>query len=233
MVTRHISKEKYIIVAIITGGIFLLGVLFGLVIEGKRLSYVSEISKGQNLDFSSLQLQYAFIDQLSQENNCDAVSKTFEKNIESLENTRERLETFDEDAKINKGEFDMLKREYVLAQIKYWLLAKKTKELCHEDIVTILYFFSDDKECPDCNNQAFVLTYLKKRFKEKLLIFSFDSKLNEEPMISTLQSTYDISNYPSIVIESEKYEGLTKKEDILKIICPHYLTKIDECVDLK
>lgn len=233
MVIRHISKEKYIVAGLITGGIFILGVLFGLLIEGKRLSYVDDISKEQNLDFSSLQLQYAFIDQLSQEKNCEGVSKTFEENIENLEVTRIRLETFDEGAKLNKKDFDMLKREYILAQIRYWLLAKKTKELCGDDIVTILYFFSDDKECPDCNNQAFVLTYLKKIFKEKLLIFSFDSKLKEEPMISILKSTYGVSKFPSIVIEGKKYEGLTKKEDILKIICPHYSTKIDECANIK
>jgi len=52
-------------------------------------------------------------------------------------------------------------------------------------------------------------------------------------MISTLQSTYDISNYPSIVIGNDKYEGLTNKDDILKIICPHYSTKVEDCADLK
>jgi len=227
---RKVSKDKYIIAALITAGIFVLGLLLGLVIEGKRVSYIEDVSREQNLDFSSLQLQYAYIDQLSQENNCEAVSKTFEKNIENLESTRIRLENFDENAKLNKKEFDSLKREYTLAQIRYWLLAKKTKELCGDDIVTILYFFSDDKECSQCNNQAFVLTYLKKRFREKLLIFSFDSRFYQEPMINLLKNTYDIYAYPSIVIEGEKYEGLIKTEEALEAICPHYVSKIEDCI---
>jgi len=226
---RKMSTDKYIVAALITAGVFILGLLLGLVIEGKRVSYIEDMSREQNLDFSSLQLQYAYIDQLSQENNCEAVSKTFEKNIENLESTRIRLENFDESAKLNKQEFDLLKREYTLAQIRYWLLAKKTKELCAEDIVTILYFFSDDKECPQCDNQAFVLTYLKKRFKEKLLIFSFDSKFADEPLISILKTTYDISTFPALVIEGDKYEGLTNTEEVLANICPYYSTKIDEC----
>jgi len=229
MVTRKISKNKYIIAALITGGIFTLGLLLGLVIEGKRVSYIEEVSKEQKLDFSSLQLQYAYIDQLSQENNCEAVSKTFEKNIENLETTRIRLEGFDKDARINKQEFDLLKRDYTLAQIRYWLLAKKTKEVCGEDIVTILYFFSDDKECSQCDEQAFVLTYLKKKFKDKLLIFSFDSQFSQEPMIDLLKNTYDISTYPAIVIEGEKYEELTKIESVLENICLHYTSEIEEC----
>lgn len=207
--------------------------MLGVVIEGKRVGYIDEVSKTQNLDFSSIQLQYAFIDQLSQENNCEAVSKTFEKNIENLEATRSRLESFDKDAKLNKKDFDMLKREYILAQIRYWLLAKRTKNLCGSDIVTILYFFSDEQECPQCDNQAFVLTYLKKVFKDKLLIFSFDSKFSQEAMISILESTYDVSKYPSLVIEGEKYEGLMKTKEVLKNMCPHYSTEIEECSKFK
>ena len=229
MVTRKASKDKYVIAALITGGIFVLGLLLGLVIEGKRVSYIDDVSREQNLDFSSLQLQYVYIDQLSQEKNCEAVSKTFEKNIENLETTRLRLENFDESAKINKQDFDLLKREYTLAQIRYWLLAKKTKELCGDDIVTILYFFSDEEECSQCDNQAFVLTYLKKRFKEKLLIFSFDSKFTDEPLISILKTTYDISTFPTIIIEGNKYEGITKTEEVLEEICSYYSSEIEDC----
>jgi lysyl-tRNA synthetase class II len=226
---RKVSKEKYIVAGLITGGIFILGLLLGFVIEGKRVGYIEEISKEQNLDFSSLQLQYAYIDQLSQENNCEAVSRTFEKSIESLEATRSRLENFDESAQLNRQEFDLLKREYTLAQIRYWLLAKKTKELCGDELVTVLYFFSDERECSQCNNQAFSLTYLKKRFREKLLIFSFDSKFEDEPLISILKSSYEISRFPTLVIEGEKFEGFTETEKILESICPYYSSEIKEC----
>lgn len=226
---RKISREIYIVAALITLGVFLLGLLLGLVIEGKRTNYIESVSKEQNLDFSSLQVQYAFIDQLSQEKNCNAVAKTFEENIKNLESTRLRIESFDENAKLNKNEFDLLKRDYTLAQLRYWLLAKTTKELCGEDIVSILYFFSDDKECPNCNEQAFVLTYLKKLFKEKLLIFSFDSKFEKEPMINLLEKSYNITKYPALIIEGKKYEGFNGKEDILNTICKYYTSKIETC----
>ena len=226
---RKISKEIYIVAALITSGVFLLGLLLGLVIEGKRTDYIESVSKKQNLDFSSLQVQYAFIDQLSQEKNCNAVAKTFEENIKNLESTRLRIENFDRDATLNKNEFDLLKRDYTLAQLRYWLLAKRTKELCGSDIVSILYFFSDDEECPNCNQQAFVLTYLKKLFKENLLIFSFDSKFEKEPMINLLKKSYDIARYPTLIIEDKKYENFNDKEDILTIICRHYSSTIEPC----
>jgi len=219
---RKVNTEKYIVAAIITIGIFLFGLLLGLVMEGKRATYIESLSRQQNLEYNSLQLQYAFMDQLSKEENCDAVSKTFEDNIKSLESTRKRLEEFDEDSKLNKEDFNLLKREYVLAQVRYWLLARRTKDLCQKEIATVLYFYSDDRDCPDCNKQAFVLTYLKKLFGEKLLIFSFDAQQENEPMIPILKHTYNITNYPSLVIEGKEFQSLMDKGMILKEICSYY-----------
>ena len=229
---RNLSKDKYIIAGAITLGIFLLGLFLGLAIEGKRVNYIESVSRKQNLDFSSLQLQYAFIDQLSQEKNCLAVQKTYEQNINNLESTRIRLENFDMDATINKNEFDILKNEYLLAQIRYWLLAERTRNLCGTDIATILYFFSDEKECPDCDKQAFVLTYLKKKFKDKLLIFSFDSKFESEPMIPLLKNTYNVTKYPTIVIQGKPRNGFVSKDTILREICNYYKEKTQDCAEV-
>lgn len=219
---RTISTKKYIMAAIITIGIFSFGLLLGLVIEGKRVTYIESISKQQNLEYSSLQLQYAFMDQLSKEENCEAVLKTFESNIKNLESARKRLEEFNDNSKITKEDFNSLKREYVLAQVRYWLLARRTKNLCKTEISTILYFYSNDAECPDCGKQAFVLDYLKKLFKDKLLIFSFDAQQQDEPMIPILKHTYNITKYPALVIEENRFEGLMDKRMILKEICLYY-----------
>ena len=229
---RSLSKDKYIIAGAITLGIFLLGLFLGLAIEGKRVNYIESVSRRQNLDFSSLQLQYAFIDQLSQEKNCLAVQNTFEQNINNLESTRIRLENFDREATLNKNELDLLKNEYLLAQIRYWLLAERTRDVCGADIVNVLYFFSDEKECHDCERQAFVLTYLKKKFKDKLLIFSFDSKFESEPLIPLLKKTYNVSMYPTIVIEGKPKIQFQDKDTILKEICSYYKEKPEDCAEI-
>ena len=229
---RNLSKDKYIIAGIITLGVFLLGLFLGLAIEGKRVNYIESLGRKQNLDFSSLQVQYAFIDQLSQEKNCLAVQKTFEHNINSLESTRIRLESFDREATLNKNELNLLKNEYLLAQIRYWLLAERTRKLCGADIVTLLYFFSDEEECPECEKQAFVLTYLKKLFKDKLLIFSFDSKFESEPMIPLLKNTYNVTNYPTIVIEGKPKSKFQDKNAILEEICGYYKEKPPDCAGI-
>lgn len=227
---RDLRKDRYIFAGLITLGIFLLGLFLGLIIEEKRVQYIQSEARLRNLDFNSLQLQYAYIDQLSQENNCEAVSKTFDTNLDQLEEARIKLEDFDANAKINKQEFEILKREYIQAQLRYWLLSKKRKEICNDDTVSLLYFFSDARACPECDNQAFILTYLKLKFKNKLLNFIFDSKISDEPMVELLKKTYDIKTYPTIIVENKKFQGFTSKATLLKEICQHYKHKTEDCI---
>jgi hypothetical protein len=226
---REFNKKRYIIAALLTLSIFLLGLMLGLVIEGKRVQYIESMNRIEKLDYNSLQLQYAYIDQLSQEKNCDAVSKTFESSVKSLIETSERLENYEQNANLNKEDLHVLKREYILAQLNYWLLAKRTKKICNRDLVSILYFYSTKEECPDCERQAFILTYLKNEFKDKLLIFALDSTYVDEPMIEMLKDQYGISRYPTLIIEGHVFEDFIPKDELLKTICSLYKEDIDYC----
>ena len=47
-------------------------------------------------------------------------------------------------------------------------------------------------------------------------------------MVSIIKHTYNISRYPSIVIEGEKFDVLMDKEKVLKEICLYYEDE-DKC----
>ncbi|MBI3033420.1 hypothetical protein HYY69_08155 [Candidatus Woesearchaeota archaeon] len=220
---RTVSKHLYIIAFVITLIIFLMGMFLGLVIDSKRVTYVQTTAKEQVVDFNSLQLQYQYLNTLGEKKDCNALLKTFDHAIKSLEDTRVRLETYDRNSQINKYEYSLLKREYTLAQLNYLFLADKASKLCDEKRSTVLYFFSDEDICPKCNEQAFVLTYLKKLFKDKLLNFAFDERLAEqEGMIAMLKTTYEIYEYPTLVVNGEVISGFSSAETLLAKICPIY-----------
>ncbi len=88
MEKRRITKEKYIVAGIITIGVFILGLLLGLVIEGQRTNYLNEMIKEHQVNYNSVQLQYIYIDQMASEGNCPGVMQTLNKNIEELEKMR-------------------------------------------------------------------------------------------------------------------------------------------------
>jgi len=226
---RDINKTRYFIAAAITLCIFLLGIMLGLIIEDKRIRLSQSEGDTQKLDYRSMQIQYEFINQLGIENNCPAILKAYDENLNNLESSRIRLENYLRSSKVNKDDFNRIKRDYTISQIQYWLFAKKKAQICDSDEVSILYFFAEDKSCPDCNEQSFVLNYLKKLFGTNILIFSLNTNFTQEPMVELLQNSYNITQYPTIVFGDEKLEGLHNKDEMLELICPMYPEQIKEC----
>ena len=113
--------------------------------------------------------------------------------------------------------------------LNYWLFAKKTKEKCDLDVVNILYFYSE-KNCQTCPDQGVILTYFKKTFGDKLLVFPIDVdyELNE-PVITILKKQYDVTMYPTTIIEDQKYEGIIHNEELKKIICDSFKYEKEIC----
>lgn len=228
---RGLRKETYYIAFLITAGIFLLGLLLGLVIDGERADFIQEEYQKQKITFTSSQLQYELFNVLQKEENCPAMFQTFYSNLEELEKTRERLEEYDNNAILNEESFTLLQREYLLEEIQYWLLATDIKKSCNFDVVTILYFYSNKEDCPDCDEQSFVLSYLKELFGDKLLIFSFNAEVNEEPLVSVLETAFNITAHPGLVIDENSFTTFIDKNTLLEEVCSHFKEPIDICLE--
>lgn len=216
---RHVSASKYVVAFVITLIIFLLGTAIGFFVEEKRVNFIQNAAEQQRYEFESLQLQYEYINKLKDEENCPAVLEAFKYNIESLEKSRERLERYEEDAQITKDNIDDIKRRYVLAQVRFWLLAKDTKHICDTTFTDILYFYGTKEECPDCESQAMILNNLKNIFNEDLLIFAFDGELENEPLITLIKETYAIQEYPTLIINSQPHDEFVNRSELVQIIC--------------
>lgn len=225
------SRRRYVLAALLTALVFSLGLFLGLFVEGQRVDFIQQQSYEQALDFSSLQLQYEYIDQLAQEGNCEALASSFDKNINTLESTRNRLENYYQSAQANRDDFQSIRREYTLAQLNYWLFSKKYEDLCNTDSVTILFFYEDTADCTNCDDQGFVLSYYKGIFQDSLLNFAIDAEGTDEPMIDILKSTYNITSYPSLVVQDTKYEGFVGRDELRDIICSEFSTSHDVCTE--
>lgn len=217
---REIRKRRYVLAGILTAMVFVLGLLLGLVIEGKRVELVQDASEEAKVAISSLQLQYAFIDQLSQVGNCADFMNAFGKNVENLETARIKLSNYQDQATVNRREFELLYRNYITSQVQYLLLSMKAKKLCSSDIVNVQYFFSEG--CKSCDDQSFVLTFLKQKFGQRLFIFGFDASFRKEPLLNLMVSTYNVTDFPTLVVENTKYVGFMSNSNLTGTICALY-----------
>ena len=228
MVREKINKFRYLLALFITALVFVSGVFLTFLLDNQRADFMSEESRIQNLNFDSLQMQYLFLDKVQGEGNCEAASATLDKNIVELDKMRERLERYNEETYTGtKEEFKLLRREYTLAELRYWIFVSRAKEICPMDTVTLLYFYG--AQCDSCGAQGTILTHLKSKFENKLLIFALDADFVDEAMIDILKASYEIKVTPTLVIEDKKYEGLQTEEQILNVICMHYKENVPEC----
>ena len=227
MVRRRMSRTKYLIAAGITAAIFFSGFFLGLVIENKRVDLMNSLYTEHTVAFTSSQLQFDYLNEIIGEESCDLIFDSYHRALEDLGKTTEKLEKYSETEKINEDEFNLLKREYLLSEIKFWLLARKIKDRCHVDMVPVMYFHTKKELCPDCDQQAFVLDYLKKKYGQRLLIFSFSTYDTSEPMIELLKSAHEITELPTVIIGDEKFDGFTARTALERTICSQYVDKSD------
>lgn len=227
---RKISSERYLIAGIITFLIFTLGLSLGFVIDQKRVTWIEETSKEQELDYKSLQLQYLYLNTLeNNEKSCDILSGALKSTLITLSETLEDIEDFKENTKLNRWEYEVLLRKFTIDNLNYWLFAEKSKKLCDMDAVSILYFFSREN-CKICPNQGVLLSYFKTILEDDLLIFPIDSDLKkDEPIISLLESVYDVESYPTLIIEDTPYRRIVPKEELGRIICKLYKIEHKDC----
>jgi hypothetical protein len=136
---------------------------------------------------------------------------------------------YEEEQDVSDGRKEIVMRRYILDNLRYWLLARESKQQCSIDIVPILYFYST--ECSSCPTQGTILSYYKKIFGEKVLIFPINLDFrSEEPMVEIMISQFSIEKNPTIVVDNKKYEGVVKKDRMKEIICDS-LKNAPECQD--
>jgi hypothetical protein len=85
-------------------------------------------------------------------------------------------------------------------------------------VATILYFYSNKGDCPECTKQGYVLTQLRQDHPT-LRVYNFDYDLNVNA-VNTLISLYKVKSteLPAIVIGGKTYSGFKSVSDIVALI---------------
>ncbi|MBU4246631.1 MAG: hypothetical protein KKE71_06305, partial [Nanoarchaeota archaeon] len=67
---RNLRKDKYAVALVITIMVFTLGFLLGNFFDDYKRGYVQEVVKQQELEFTSLQLQYLYLESIQGTEKC-------------------------------------------------------------------------------------------------------------------------------------------------------------------
>lgn len=212
-VERKVSTTKYFLAFILTIVVFSGGVVVGIVLESARLADAEQITLEEKVNLRSLQLQQNYIE--SGIADCNALNLILEVNINELTRKMEIVNEYEKNALFNEEKFNLQLRDYFLTEVQFLLVSQEIDQKCSKDNLKIIYFYDENK----FNTQGDVLDYVRKLFNGKVLVFSFNSAFDKEPLIKTLLTSYNITQFPSVVVEHEVFQGHTSVETLLNTVC--------------
>lgn len=210
---RKVSTKKYFMAFILTIVVFSAGVVLGIFLESARLNDAKQITLDEKVNLRSLQLQQNYIE--SGIADCNAFNQILEANINELTRKMEIVTEYEKNAIFNQEEFDLQLRDYFLTEVQFLLISQEIDKKCDKDNLKIIYFYDEDK----FNTQGDVLDYVRKLFNGKVLVFSFNSAFDKEPMIRTLLTAYNITQFPSVIVDDKVFQGHTSVEVLLETVC--------------
>ena len=214
--SRKISFKKYFVAFVLTLIIFSGGLLIGMMYENVRLNHSKQISLEEKVSLRSIHLQQNYID--SGLADCNSLNKILDTNLNELGRKMAEVLSYEKDSLFNEDEFNLVLRDYFLTEIQFLLTAQEIDQKCNNDNIKIVYFYDESSY----DTQGDILGYIKKLFKSDVLIFSFNSEFKEEPMIQLLLTSYNVTEFPSVIIEDKLYSGHNSLKKMYEIICDEF-----------
>lgn len=203
--------KKYAITFVITAAIFGTAFFISDTISDRRVAQIENIQEQISIDILSLETQFELLGELS----CEDIDEDTILS-EELNSLARRLGFTEGQLGTDNPEVLRLKRHYTLLQIKDYLLMKEVAAKCDIEPVFVLYFYSNEGDCKNCERAGHVLSDLREDFPS-LRIYSFDYNLDLSAL-RTLITIHEVENRPpAVVIDGEVHYNFRTRAEIEEI----------------
>lgn len=208
------NLRKYVLVFFITLGVFAIIFLFSDFLYSQKVTQVKNMEQNINQNILESEVQYALLADTS----CDIGEVTGSTAlVVQINDLAKRLSYMESQRGTTDPEVISLKKYYSLLQVKDYLLLRERSRQCKETPLSILYFYSNEGVCSDCQKLGFVLTSMREDYAN-LHIYAFDYNLGLS-VIETLESIYKLKNEPPVlVINNKVYYGFKTRQQIEELI---------------
>jgi len=203
--------KEHLIVFLITAGIFIASFVLSNSINSKKINVIEEAKDKIAIDILATETRYALLSDSSCEHSIQ--DDSFETTLtEDLNNLARKLKFIESQLGSDDENVILVKRQYIILQIKDYLLVRELAKRCNEHLFTILYFHSNDCVA-DCRNQSIVLDRFHEIFPE-IRIYWLDQGL-DDPVMNTLVSMQKIDRSPSLIVNEKKYAGFQSLDELV------------------
>lgn len=209
MVNRQLDLEYVVIgllgTALILGGVFGAGLYLSSFKVDSLRQDVRELEVNQRSQLLTLELAES-----REARNCRALGKWINSTVEDKRDLRLKVADYEESRKIRNPEYRNLKRRYLNLLVQNMLEVRKIEDSCDRNFTEIIYFYSNEN-CPGCEDQGTVLTHHRRNSGQNIVVYPLDTDFDLEN-IRYLENYYNVTRYPALVIDGEKYQGFQSEE---------------------
>jgi hypothetical protein len=211
-INNQINWKKYFYAFVITAIIFATAIYLSNYFEQKKIDDIRTIQDKISIDILSSETQFSLLE----ESSCADLGgqSALSDELGSLE---DKLTYTERDRGVNDPEVQTLKQYYSLLEIKDYILMQKIAEKCGKSPLTIIYFYSTDNSCADCEREGYVLTDLRTQFPD-LRVYSFDYNLDISAVKTLIAISKVENDLPAVFIKDKMYYGFQSESDIEKIM---------------
>jgi hypothetical protein len=207
MEPRQTDWKKYLVVLVITIGLFLVATYISNYFGNKKVEQLKLIQDQIAIDILSSETQFSLLSELSCKNVSGSVLS------DELGELGGKLE-WGENNLGSTEDLIYLRKYYSLLEIKDYLLMKKIVERCGGNYAFILYFYTTAENCSECERQGLVLSRLRELYP-LLRVYSFDYS-TDLSAVKAMLAIYKIQDtkLPALVIDDEVLTGFNSIEEL-------------------
>ncbi len=206
--------QKYLLAFVITAAIFGTAFYIANKLDEARVADIRSTESAVSIDILSTETQFELLSSI----NCNTISQDPVLSDE-LNSLASQLSVAENNLGTANPDVITLKEQYSLLEIKDYLLLQQLSQKCIAvKPVYILYFYSNEGDCADCNRQGDVLTYVRQTYPG-LRVYAFDYNLDISALktLETLRGVKD--TLPAIVVNDGKPTyGFQSVQDMQKLI---------------
>lgn len=210
---RKITYSIYIGAFIVSLIIFVTGIYVGSVLDTNSLNNINDQVSTISQKVASIQLL------MLSEGNSSSFCPVYSSELQSVDQDVETVGyqlSFLED---EKGVSDVdLKKQYFILEAESYLLSEKIKILCGDNSVLLINFYSNTN-CTTCKEEGTQVLMARDALNSTtdIKLFSFDGDLGS-PVAEAFKSEYNVTTYPSIIVNGQNYPGYSDSQQLENII---------------
>lgn len=221
------NKLKFLAIFAVTTIIFLIGILLGSALSNMKVDKLNDLQEDFRTDTLAVDLAYEILS----DNPCSSIDSSFL--TEDLHELSSKLEFLQNARGIDDPKVKELRNYYSLLQLRHWMVSTQYKKYCNSSFTTIIYFFSDKKECPKCDTQSTVLTHAREE-NDNLRIYSFKYE-TDNAALKALKDLYSIKSdevLPILIIDGDVYYGFRDSDELARLISKDHNNTRNATLDL-